>query len=112
MAPSPLLKMDLYLSGKEILYVPPKYEIEDTFTTVLEEIVIIMATVPRLYEKFSLPQGGLKKFYEAIVMDQDCNKLQKFIDDGTPIPIHSYIKSFSFNCLFSLGQKKKTVERF
>ena len=82
MAPSPLIKMNLYLSGKEILYIPTKLEIQDTFTTVLEEIVIIMATVPRLYEKFGLPSGGLRKFYEAVCADKDCNMLQKLISDG------------------------------
>ncbi|PZC72708.1 hypothetical protein B5X24_HaOG210722 [Helicoverpa armigera] len=81
MAPSPLIKMDLYLTGKNITYIPTKIEIQDTFTTVLEEIVHIMSTVPRLFEKFSLPSGGLKKFYEAIALDQDCNKLQRFIND-------------------------------
>lgn len=82
MAPSPLIKMNLYLVGKDIEYIPTKKEIQETFTTVLEEIVHIMSTVPRLYEKFALPSGGLKKFYEAIETDQDCNKLQALINDG------------------------------
>lgn len=82
MAPSPLIKMSLYLSGKEILYVPTKLEIQDTFTTVLEEIVAIMATVPRLFEKFSLPSAGFCKFYEAVAADKDCNMLQKLINEG------------------------------
>lgn len=82
MAPSPLLKMDLYLVGKNITYIPSKIEIQDTFTTVLEEIVHIISSVPRLYEKFSLPSGGLRKFHEVIATDPDCNKLQRFINDG------------------------------
>ncbi|XP_050561707.1 dynein axonemal heavy chain 2 [Spodoptera frugiperda] len=81
MAPSPLLKMDLYLVGKNITYIPSKIEIQDTFTTVLEEIVHIISSVPRLYEKFSLPSGGLRKFHEVIATDPDCNKLQRFIND-------------------------------
>ncbi|KAJ8721220.1 hypothetical protein PYW07_001995 [Mythimna separata] len=81
MAPSPLLKMNLYLSEKDIKYAPPKMEIQDTFNTVFEEIIQILSTVPRLFEKFGLPAGGLRKFYEAIVTDQDCNKLQKYIDE-------------------------------
>ncbi|CAB3235267.1 unnamed protein product [Arctia plantaginis] len=81
MAPAPLIKMNLYLINKDIHYVPNRYEIMDTFTTILEEIVHIMTSIPRLYEKFGLPSGGTKKFYEAIQVDPDCNKLQTFIDD-------------------------------
>ncbi|KAG6451921.1 hypothetical protein O3G_MSEX007393 [Manduca sexta] len=80
MAPSPLIKMNLYLVGKDIVYAPSRHEVLDTFTTVLEEIVHIMSTVPRLFEKFALPSAGLKKFWEAIQIDSDCNKLQALID--------------------------------
>ncbi|CAH2077128.1 unnamed protein product, partial [Iphiclides podalirius] len=45
-----------------------------------EEIIHIISTIPRIYEKFSLPAGGLKKFYEVIQVDADCNKLQALID--------------------------------
>lgn len=82
MAPSPLIKMNLFLVDKDIIYIPTKQEIQDTFTTVLDEIVHIMSTVPRLFEKFALPAGGLKRFYEAIQIDSDCNKLQSLIDSG------------------------------
>ncbi|KAH9639977.1 hypothetical protein HF086_008072 [Spodoptera exigua] len=81
MAPSPLLKMDLYLVGKNITYIPSALEIRDTFTTVLEEIVHIMSTIPRLYQKLSLPAAGLKMFFEVVALDQDCNKLQKLINE-------------------------------
>ncbi|XP_045494772.1 dynein axonemal heavy chain 2 [Colias croceus] len=80
MAPSPLIKMQLYLSGKNIVYLPSRTEIVDSFTTVLEEIVHILSTVPRLFEKFGLPAGGLKKFNEVIKTDADTNKLQSLID--------------------------------
>ncbi|XP_038214645.1 dynein heavy chain 2, axonemal [Zerene cesonia] len=80
MAPSPLIKMQLYLSGKNIIYLPSKSEIVDSFTTVLEEIVHILSTIPRLFEKFGLPAGGLKKFNEVIKSDPDTNKLQSLID--------------------------------
>lgn len=82
MAPSPLIKMDLYLTNTEIIYVPTKDQVRDTFTTVLDEIVHILSTVPRLFEKFALPSGGLRRFYECIQTDQDCNKLQSLIDTG------------------------------
>lgn len=85
MAPSPLITMNLYLSDIEIIYIPARYEIRDTFTTVLEEIVHIMSTIPRLYEKFSLPSGGLKRFFEVIQDDADINKLQSLIDTGKTI---------------------------
>ncbi|XP_013149055.1 PREDICTED: dynein heavy chain 2, axonemal [Papilio polytes] len=80
MAPSPLIKMNLYLSGKRIVFIPTTYELRETFTTVLEEIIHIMSTIPRLYEKFSLPSGGLKRFCEVIKVDTDSNKLQALID--------------------------------
>ncbi|KAM3963696.1 LOW QUALITY PROTEIN: dynein heavy chain 2, axonemal kl-2 [Aphomia sociella] len=80
MAPSPLIKMDLCLSNKIIIYLPSSHEIRETFTTILEEIVHITSTIPRLFEKFALPSGGLKRFYEAIQIDTDCNKLQSLID--------------------------------
>ncbi|VVD00552.1 unnamed protein product [Leptidea sinapis] len=80
MAPSPLIKMNLYLSGKDIIYIPTKSEIAETFTTVLEEIIHIMGTIPRLFEKFGLPAGGLKKFTEVIRNDADSNKLQSLIN--------------------------------
>lgn len=82
MAPSPLIKMNLYLVAKEIVYLPNKHEIYDTFTTLLDEIVHIMSTVPRLFEKFALPSGGLKRFMEVIQTEPDCNKLQALIDAG------------------------------
>lgn len=82
MAPAPLIKMNLYLTGKDIIFTPDRHEILDTFTTVFEEIVHILSTVPRLYEKFALPAGGLKRFCEALQVDPDCNKLQSLIDDG------------------------------
>lgn len=82
MAPSPLIKMNLYLVKASIVYIPNRYELMDTFTTILDEIVHIMSTIPRLFEKFALPAGGLKKFYEAIQVDPDCNKLQAYIDEG------------------------------
>lgn len=83
MAPSPLIKMDIYLSEKNrIIYDPTRHELEDTFTTVLEEIIHLLSTVPRLYEKFGLPAGGLKKFKEVITSDPDSNKLQNLIDTG------------------------------
>ncbi|CAG9785840.1 unnamed protein product [Diatraea saccharalis] len=80
MAPSPLIKMKLYLRDKEIIYLPDKNEIEDTFTTFLEEIIHVMSTVPRIFEKFALPSGGLRRFKEVLQMDTDCNKLQSLID--------------------------------
>lgn len=82
MAPAPLINMNLYLSGTEISFVPNSLEIRDTFTTVLDEIVHIIGTIPRLYEKFALPAGGLKRFSEVIQVDPDCNKLQYFIEAG------------------------------
>lgn len=82
MAPSPLIKMSLYLTGKDIIYLPNKHEIYDTFNTILEEIVHIMSTIPRLFEKFALPSGGLKRFLEVIQTEPDCNKLQSLIDEG------------------------------
>lgn len=91
MAPAPLIKMSLYLIKKDIHYVPNRHEIMDTFTTILEEIVHIMTSVPRLHEKFGLPSGGTKKFYEAIQIDPDCNKLQTFIDDGKAYFIITHI---------------------
>lgn len=105
MAPSPLLKMNLYLSGKEIKYVPPKVEVQDTFNTVFEEIIQILSTVPRLFEKFGLPAGGLKKFYEAIVTDQDCNRLQKYIDDGNVYTylLAMHIRSALYSAVASCG---------
>lgn len=95
--------MNLYLTGKEITYIPTKEHIKETFTTVLDEVVHILSTVPRLYEKFALPAGGLKKFYEVIQADQDCNKLQALIGDGTVIQFHKknvYFKLMLFlrNC--------------
>lgn len=74
--------MNLYLVEKEILFLPNKNEIYDTFTTILEEIVHIMSTIPRLFEKFALPAGGLKRFLEVIQTEPDCNKLQSLIDAG------------------------------
>lgn len=83
MAPSPLIKMNLYLSSiNTIVYIPSRDELIDTFTTVLEEIIHLIGTVPRLYEKFGLPAGGLKKFKEVILTDADSNKLQSLIDAG------------------------------
>lgn len=82
MAPAPLITMNLYLSEKKIVFVPTNYELFDTFTTILEEIIHITSTIPRIYEKFSLPAGGLKKFFEVIQVDADCNKLQALIDSG------------------------------
>lgn len=82
MAPAPLITMNLVLSGKNIIYNPPKAELHDTFDTILEEIVHIMSTIPRIYEKFTLPPGGLKKFCEVIANDPDCNKLQSLINEG------------------------------
>ncbi|CAG9579057.1 unnamed protein product [Danaus chrysippus] len=81
MAPAPLIKMNLYLSSiNTIVYIPSRDELVDTFTTILEEIIHLIGTVPRLYEKFGLPAGGLKKFKEVILTDADSNKLQSLID--------------------------------
>ncbi|XP_052739543.1 dynein axonemal heavy chain 2 [Bicyclus anynana] len=81
MAPSPLITMNLYLSNENrIIYDPTRNELEDTFTTVLEEIIHLVSTIPRLYEKFGLPAGGLKKFKDVITSDTDSNKLQSLID--------------------------------
>lgn len=74
--------MNLYLTGKDITFIPSRFEIQDTFTTILEEIIHIMGTVPRLFEKFALPAGGLKRFFEVIQVDTDSNKLQSLIDTG------------------------------
>lgn len=82
MAPAPLITMNLLLSGKNIIYIPPNAELHDTFDTILDEIVHIMSTIPRIFEKFTLPAGGLKKFWEVIANDPDCNKLQSLISDG------------------------------
>lgn len=90
MAPSPLIKMNLYLSGKDIIFLPTRHELMDTFTTILDEIVHILTTVPRLYEKFALPAGGLKRFFEVLKTDADCNKLQSLIDSGMTVScVHS-----------------------
>lgn len=67
---------------KDIYFIPTRQEIQDTFTTVLEEIVHIMSTIPRLYEKFGLPAGGFRKFKDVIQSDPDTNKLQSLIDAG------------------------------
>lgn len=82
MAPAPLINMNLVLSGTNIIYIPPQIVLRDTFDMILEEIVHIMSTIPRIYEKFTLPAGGLKKFWEVISNDPDCNKLQSLINDG------------------------------
>ncbi|KAJ2950232.1 hypothetical protein O0L34_g11594 [Tuta absoluta] len=83
MAPPPLIKMQLLLdeSSKDIIFLPGRYELRDTFNTVLEEIIHIIGTVPRLYEKFALPAGGMKKFSEVITTDPDSNKLQSLVDE-------------------------------
>ncbi|XP_041988681.1 dynein axonemal heavy chain 2 isoform X2 [Aricia agestis] len=80
MAPAPLIKMNLYLSKSEIFFEPTRFDIEDTFAAVYEEMLHIMGAVPRLYEKFSLPSGGLKRFQEIIQQDADCNQLQTLIN--------------------------------
>lgn len=85
MAPSPLIKMDLFLIDNNITYIPSRIEIYDTFTTILEEIIHIISTIPRLYEKFALPSGGLKRFYEVITDDNDINQLQSLIDIGNKL---------------------------
>lgn len=82
MAPPPLISMKLFLTGKDIIHVPSEFEIRDTFNTILTEIVHIMSTIPRIYEKFGLPAGGLKRFLDVIQTDVDCNKLQALIDSG------------------------------
>lgn len=82
MLPAPLINMNLVLFGKNIIYIPPKEELHDTFDTILEEIIHIMSTIPRIYEKFTLPPGGLKKFWEVISNDPDCNKLQSLVTEG------------------------------
>lgn len=82
MAPSPLIKMNLFLSEKDIIYIPARFELLDTFNTVLEEVIHITSTIPRLFEKFALPAGGLKRFCEVIKVDADSNKLQYLIDEG------------------------------
>lgn len=81
MAPAPLIKMKLILLD-DIKYIPVKSEIIDTFMMVLEEIVHITATIPRLFEKFALPAGGLKRFQEVVRNDTDCNELQNLINQG------------------------------
>ncbi|KOB74866.1 putative 1-beta dynein [Operophtera brumata] len=73
--------MNLYLVGRDIIYTPSNHEVQDTFLTVLDEIVHIMTTVPRLFEKFALPAGGLKRFCDVIQNDSDCNKLQALVDN-------------------------------
>ncbi|XP_046962283.1 dynein axonemal heavy chain 2 [Vanessa cardui] len=80
MAPSPLIKMSLYLTDKQITFIPSRHELLDTFTTIMEEIIHLISTIPRLYEKFGLPAGGLKKFTEVIKTDTDSNKLQSLIN--------------------------------
>ncbi|XP_045516056.1 dynein axonemal heavy chain 2 [Pieris brassicae] len=95
MAPSPLIKMSLYLSDKIIIYLPTKNEIVDTFTTVLDEIVHILSTMPRLFQKFGLPAGGLKNFSDVIQTDADTNKLQSLIDNEVEYNlglIHEHIR--------------------
>lgn len=88
--------MNLYLSGKRIVFIPTTYELRETFTTVLEEIIHIMSTIPRLYEKFSLPSGGLKRFCDVIKVDTDSNKLQALIDAGDVLfQCHSF-KKYNF----------------
>ncbi|XP_063358685.1 dynein axonemal heavy chain 2 isoform X1 [Cydia amplana] len=81
MAPSPLIKMNLYLTGKDVTYLPTRHEVQYTFNNILEAIVIIMDSIPRLYEKFSLPAMGLKRFCDVIRVDNDSNKLQSLIDE-------------------------------
>ncbi|KAG7305948.1 hypothetical protein JYU34_008511 [Plutella xylostella] len=95
MAPSPLIKMDLFLIDNNITYIPSRIEIYDTFTTILEEIIHIISTIPRLYEKFALPSGGLKRFYEVITDDNDINQLQSLIDIEIELnldQIHEHIR--------------------
>ncbi|CAF4893540.1 unnamed protein product [Pieris macdunnoughi] len=95
MAPSPLIKMSLYLSDKNIIYLPTRNEIVDTFTTVLDEIVHILSTMPRLFQKFGLPAGGLKNFSDVIQTDADTNKLQSLIDNEVEYNlglIHEHIR--------------------
>ncbi|CAG9129073.1 unnamed protein product [Plutella xylostella] len=95
MAPSPLIKMDLFLVDNNITYIPSRIEIYDTFTTILEEIIHIISTIPRLYEKFALPSGGLKRFYEVITDDNDINQLQSLIDIEIELnldQIHEHIR--------------------
>lgn len=83
MAPSPLIKMSLYLTGKNITFIPNQHELVETFKIIIEEITHLISTIPRLYEKFGLPAGGLKKFTEVIKTDVDSNKLQTLINAGT-----------------------------
>lgn len=82
MAPSPLIKMSLFLTGRNITYEPNNNDLRQTFNTILEEIIHVTSTIPRLYEKFGLPAGGLKKFKDVIQTDVDSNKLQSLIDAG------------------------------
>lgn len=100
MAPSPLIKMSLFLSKKEIYFIPTRQEIQDTFTTVLEEIVHIMSTIPRLYEKFGLPAGGFRKFKDVIQSDPDTNKLQSLIDAGNKLILLSLLSLVQHFAIF------------
>lgn len=75
--------MSLYLTGKNITFIPNQHELVETFKIIIEEITHLISTIPRLYEKFGLPAGGLKKFTEVIKTDVDSNKLQTLINAGT-----------------------------
>jgi hypothetical protein len=87
MAPSPLIKMNLYLTGKDVTYLPSRNEIQYSFSTILQGIILIMDSIPRLFEKFSLPAMGLRRFCDVIRVDTDSNKLQSLIDEG----LYSYV---------------------
>lgn len=80
--------MNLFLTGKNITYVPNNSDLRETFNTILEEIIHLTGTIPRLYEKFGLPAGGLKKFRDVIQTDVDSNKLQSLIDAGKLLSIY------------------------
>lgn len=77
LGPAPLLRVDVDLADAKIVFAPTMREISDYLSGISSSIVASIKLIPRLFDKFGLPnREHLLEFHAIIVDDEEFDRLQ------------------------------------
>lgn len=82
MKPEPFITLDITLKERKIQFEPSLESVAKTMNLIYRDIIKSISIFPRLSDKFELPYSPeIKKFYEVINEDKECQKYLLRIND-------------------------------
>lgn len=111
LGPSPLLRVKVDLADGKIVFSPTMREISDYLCSISASIVASIKQIPRLFDKFGLPnRDRLPDFHAIIVDDEEFDRLQHSVQDETAhnqLQLGEYVQMWTtFKAIWEVNREK------